>query len=391
MKILYITHDTTITGAGKALSNIILQLRKEHDIRVLCPSSGGALVDFLKENGVIFYFIKYRKTTYPRYNGNPFVFIKKLLGIIYRSYKASSFLEKILKDYRPDIVHTNTGTLDIALSKCRKLGIPHVWHLREYQDKDFDLHVIPSKKAWLRKIHQEGNYNIAITKDIFNYFQLRDVDTYIYDGVFSTDDLPIYRSVNKSKYFLFVGRIEESKGLYDTLAAFKEVSAKYPDYQYYVAGRIQKYQYYEKCNAFVVGNHLEDKVIFLGERNDVYELMAHATALLVPSRCEGFGFITVEAMLNDCLVIGRNTGGTKEQLDNGVMWTSNEIGLRYETKEELISRLLSAIECDFSDMRNYAYKLVIENYSQRANVKALEGYYRKILSRFKSNMMNGTV
>jgi glycosyltransferase involved in cell wall biosynthesis len=38
--------------------------------------------------------------------------------------------------------------------------------------------------------------------------------------------------------------------------------------------------------------------------------MAHATALIVSSYHEGFGFITVEAMFNGCLVIGNNKGGT---------------------------------------------------------------------------------
>ena len=45
--------------------------------------------------------------------------------------------------------------------------------------------------------------------------------------------------------------------------------------------------------------------------------MSKALALFVPSSFEGFGFITVEAMFCGCLVIGRNTGGTKEQFDNG--------------------------------------------------------------------------
>lgn len=40
-------------------------------------------------------------------------------------------------------------------------------------------------------------------------------------------------------------------------------------------------------------------------------------ALIVPSPFEAFGLITAEAMFNKCLVIGRDTAGTKEQFDNG--------------------------------------------------------------------------
>ena len=67
--------------------------------------------------------------------------------------------------------------------------------------------------------------------------------------------------------------------------------------------------------------------------------MSHAALLVVPSRNEGFGFITAEAMFNGTLVIGRNTGGTKEQFDNGLQLIGREIGVRYESLSELICKL----------------------------------------------------
>lgn len=64
--------------------------------------------------------------------------------------------------------------------------------------------------------------------------------------------------------------------------------------------------------------NIASQVVFLGMRKDIYSLMKDAMALIVPSYWEGFGFITTEAMFNGCLVIGRNTSGTKEQFDNGL-------------------------------------------------------------------------
>ena len=68
-----------------------------------------------------------------------------------------------------------------------------------------------------------------------------------------------------------------------------------------------------------------DNVKFLGIRKDIYSLMKNAMALVVSSPSEGFGFITVEAMLNGCLVIGRNTAGTKEA---GESWDTLWAGYR---------------------------------------------------------------
>ena len=386
MKILYIAHDNSLNGASKALLNIIFEIKKRHEVRVLCPDVAGMLKSSLESKGIICYTAKFRKTTYPHYNGNPFIFIKTLIGTIYRAHRVSAYLEYIIKEYRPDIVHTNTGTLDIALNKCKKYKIPHVWHLREYQDKDFGLHIIPSKSCWIKKIHQEGNYNIAITKDIFNYFNLRDVDTYIYDGVFDSVKIQLPNNKVRQKYFLFVGRFEESKGLFETLEAFRQVNKRHPDYKYQIAAKIDDSSYYFRCKEFVNNNGLEESVIFLGERNDVYELMASATALIVPSRCEGFGFITVEAMLNGCLVIGRNIGGTKEQFDNGVLWTSKEIGLRFDSIEDLINNMMMPIEHDYSDLCCTAQKVVREKYSNDANVRAIESYYMRIMMSLKKDV-----
>ena len=58
--------------------------------------------------------------------------------------------------------------------------------------------------------------------------------------------------------------------------------------------------------------------------------------LIVPSIFEGFGFITAEGMANGCVVLGRNTAGTKEQFDNGVKMTGKEIGVRFIDDNEML-------------------------------------------------------
>ena len=61
--------------------------------------------------------------------------------------------------------------------------------------------------------------------------------------------------------------------------------------------------------------------------------------LIVPSKCEGFGLVTVEGMLNGSLVVGKDTGGTKEQFDNGKSFCGKEIGLRYNTEKDYENKI----------------------------------------------------
>lgn len=128
--------------------------------------------------------------------------------------------------------------------------------------------------------------------------------------------------------------------------------------------------------------HNAHQIKYLGFRTDIYSLMANATALLVPSYNEGFGFITVEAMLNKTLVIGRNVAGTKEQFDNGKDMSGMEIGIRFNTTEELSEKMLQVCKKNqsyFKQMINQAYNVVISNYTIEKNTQQIKNLYEQIL------------
>lgn len=78
--------------------------------------------------------------------------------------------------------------------------------------------------------------------------------------------------------------------------------------------------------------------------------MYDASIYVVPSRNEGFGFVTAEAMFNGTIVIGKNTGGTKEQFNNAYDLTGEDIAFRYNTDEQLPQKLL---ECENLQKKHY--------------------------------------
>ena len=107
--------------------------------------------------------------------------------------------------------------------------------------------------------------------------------------------------------------------------------------------------------------------------------MQKATAQIVASRFEGFGFITAEAMFNKCLVIGRNTAGTKEQFDNGVHITGNESGYRFNDIFELVQDMKMAVSKDHTSILEYAYRTVSTNYTSAIFGKKLLEFYDNII------------
>lgn len=386
MKILYIASDTIWGGANVALYNLIDILRKEgNEIRVILPSSKGRLYSELKKINIQVYSFYYELTIKP--NSRYFVIrtLKRMLLIPNRII-VQNRINSIISNYRPDIVHTNVGPLDYALDICKKKSIPHIWHLREYQDLDFGLSFYRGKDAFEKIIHSDGNFNIAITRGVFSHWHLnKDKDTVIYDGVFDSGSVKIHDNSKKGNYFLFVGRIDSAKQPDLAIKAFCDFSNINNHYKLLLAGPSLDPVYLDYCKKIIRDNHMEDRIEFLGQRKDVYQLMANAIALIVPSRFEGFGFITAEAMLNGCLVIGRDTAGTKEQFDNGLSSTGQEIGLRFSTISELITCMQRSISEDLSHTIALARSVVIENYSSKKSAEKVFDYYKRIINNDQRN------
>ena len=120
--------------------------------------------------------------------------------------------------------------------------------------------------------------------------------------------------------------------------------------------------------------------------DDVIPYYKNAKALIVPSLFEGFGFITAEAMLSGCLVIGNDVAGTKEQFDNGKEITGEEIALRYSTQEQLIQHLIDVTNnpsLEYEAMLLHGQAVAKQLYSIEENANKIHKFYLFIVQNNK--------
>lgn len=387
MRVLYISNANAMAGASLALLHIVREMRKRgHETLVVTPADKGPLPAKLNEVGCPCIQINMRGNFYPT-NPNPIFYLPRLFLMLFLNFRASIKIKKIIRGYQPDIVHTNVGPVNVAVDTCLRMQIPHVWHQREYIDIGLGYHIFPTHQSFLRQSHRKGNYNICITRGVFEHSDFREgIDRVIYDGVFTKASSFPAHIKEKQKYILFVGRIHPSKGTLDVIRVFCRFSRKYPQYKLLIAGSFNRQnKYVAECFEMVENNNMQQKISFLGERTDVYELMAKAAMLVVSSPFEGFGFITAEAMLNYCPVVGRNTAGTKEQFDHGLKITGKEIGFRFLNDEEMFDAMCKAVETDCTDMCIRAHDVVVSSYTVEHNVGQIENYYNFVMKDFKHN------
>jgi glycosyltransferase involved in cell wall biosynthesis len=96
-------------------------------------------------------------------------------------------------------------------------------------------------------------------------------------------------------------------------------------------------------------------------------------------------------MQQGCLCIAHNTSGTKEQLDNALEMTGQEIALRYETTEELGALLVEVASHSVDYYQSYlkqAFRVVNELYTREQNAKKVYELYQNIIDKQKHSNHN---
>lgn len=388
MRILFILHPSGPSeGSSIAVLSIIKHLvMAGHEVSAVMPHLG-EMVDALKDIGIKIFIVKYRNAVYPKLYTT-----KSLLSwpircfdMIWGNGRAEKKLINIIHIIKPDIIHTNVGVINIGYYVAKRMGIPHVWHIRE-TEKSLGSHHYPSYKKHCRLLY-DNDFNIAITNSVKHYYSLSDNNTIVvYDGVFASSFIP-KTPEKKSNYFLFVGRITKSKGVDWAVDAFMMLASQEPTMELWLAGD-DSTPYAIELKARLCNYPHKARIKFLGVRNDIYELLSASQAVLVPAKDEGFGFVTVEAMLNRTIVIGRNTSGTKEQFDNGYELCGREVGLRCESVEEMASHMNAVCfhgQSFFSEMIASAEKVVRQLYSVEHNAEQIMKIYQKISSSREEN------
>ena len=295
----------------------------------------------------------------------------RLLKTILMQYVVRNKLYSLINEIRPDIIHTNTGVLHDGIICSHKTHIPHVIHLREYQDLDFGYHIYPSKRKFENMLRTTNV--ITITHDITNHFHLENYCncSVIYNGILQKNNVAF--EWPKQKFFLCCSRISEKKGHEDVIRAFAQFSKNNKDYKLVILGEGDD-KYINKLKR--IASELNcDRIEWPGFSNNPYDYMKKATALIVASFNEGFGRMTAEAVFAGCLTIGRNTAGTREIIERTG-------GVLFEDVDHLCSGMMDLTnysEQEYYDVIHKGQTFAIENYSIEANLEKTYEVYKKIL------------
>ena len=128
-----------------------------------------------------------------------------------------------------------------------------------------------------------------------------------------------------------------------------------------------------KAIEYVEKTGLEDKILFLGNSNEIDKILCYSDLFLLPSEKESFGLSALEAMTHGVPVISSNAGGISEVNIDGVSGYLADIG-------DVDTMIVRAKELLSNDVLHAQFKKQAKEQASKFSLEKIIGKYETIYS-----------
>lgn len=335
MKILWQAHESGISGANICLLEYLeILLDKGFEQHVIVPGEGLMMAEIKRKNIPVSIIPSYSWMKTPSTKDKLSTKVRKVV----RKKISITATEKLIESFQPDYVATNTIANSIAAYAARNKEKNHVWFVHEFGEEDHGYLIAGNArkgKEIINNLSQKIVFNSKIICEQYKQFVIPEKGFIVYNGT----NLP--RVVRKNApgdkiRMMMLGQIATSKNQLDALRAIKLCINKGLDVVLNIAGRAEDKEYLQVLTNYIERENLDSNVNFLGITKEPETLLIQNDVLLMCSKMEAFGRVTVEAHKCGLPVIAANTGGSVELINEG------ENGYLYESgkPEDLASKIL---------------------------------------------------
>lgn len=205
----------------------------------------------------------------------------------------------------------------------------------------------------------------------------------VYNGIGNEVSKNLQQRNRDARNILYVGRLDNDKGLSYLISAFIQIADKYPNTNLIIVGDGDFRPYIEQSRKIL------GRVIFLGkiDKNEIDKLYHSAYIGALPSFHEQCSYTVIEMMRHGLPIVGTDAIGLKDMLDKTpdlqVHIKEGEIDER-----DFVSQIVSCLNMLLSDQTAYrlAFETVLTQYKERYTLSAM---INKILHAIQSFLFNG--
>lgn len=291
-----------------------------YDCHVILPKEG-SFADTLGTLGISYIIASYTWSAMSSYDSD--VHLSSGVAL----FNADSIIHAYehINELNIDLVITNTIMPPWYAYAAKSLGIPNIMMIRESYDKRNSTRLLPIAEEYLDNINHIMNYvlyNSQYTRSMYEKYITKPTSNVYYPVV----DIPevskhlteqSLTSLPPQVSIITPGSIVEHKNQLELLeAAFELRSRDVDNFHITLMGYADKKGYIDILKEYIQSHNLGECVSFQEFSDKPLDEMAKHHVVVVPSRSEAFGRVTLEAQLLGRLVVGCDTGGTLELIDH---------------------------------------------------------------------------
>ncbi|SFG36686.1 glycosyltransferase family 4 protein [Oribacterium sp. WCC10] len=424
MKVIYFATDNyALSGAFICLVRLAQEMKSQGvDVKVVLPKEGDG-TKLLSDAGIPYELIQsynWDIAIGAGLNVKAKIPVKCMLNL-WAIHRITEFLKK----EKPDIVHINSTYSYVGAVAAYKLGIPVIWHIREFFEEDQNNQMWNRQKGY--SLMGKASAIIPVSHALFDKYKrifpenkLHVINDGVVEKRFYAPDRKIFRG-DKIR-LVCVGGLYHYKGqttLIEALAEYVKRNTRYRENEntsLSLAGvkntdvssslgvegteemphispgltdeRIEKKL---EISLSLVGEGTEEKALrdlaeergigeivrFEGYCSEPEKFYKEADISFMTSKSEAFGLVTVEAMLSGALVIGADCAGTKDIIEDGKTGLLYEPG-NYKSLADAIEYALSNKE-GMQQIADRGRQRAVENFTTKVNADHVKRIYEEIL------------
>lgn len=321
MRVLFVSHSSHLYGGQRSLLDLVVGLKGRGVIEPMVVTPPGPLVGLLRQAGIA---VLEQRVPWWIERGDDAT--SGRVGRAWRSLRtgvagrrAAAAIAAAVRDWRPAIVHTNVIATDVGHRVARRLGVPHVWHVREFVKEDLGYRFIAGRRSSLARVRESALvvFNSKAVQQRFADELGRIPSHVVYNGFHFRSEPPPRRTTRGSEaVLLIVGHLRPGKGHVDALQALAELRRRHLPVRLRIAG-LGRPDWETTLRATCNDLGVAADVDFLGQVTNMAAEYAAADVVVACSAHEPFGRVVIEAFDHGVPVVAADAAGFRETVIEG--------------------------------------------------------------------------
>lgn len=366
IKIVQILPYLIPQGAERMATDLSITLdREQFEVSLICLSKNHHTIldTLLKKEGIrVFYLDKSD-------GFNPLIYLK---------------LNRLIKELKPDLVHTHLHILPYVIPVMAHNKINKTVHtIHNLADKEAGFfsrminRLVFNKSVFPVSIAESVTVSLKTVYGDYEYPLIKNgiiVENYVCDKKNGTAWRKKQGFSKDNFLFVCVARLSPQKNHRLLLEAFEKGAGNEKEARLLIVG---DGELREELEMIASGFKSKDKIVFLGQRDDVSDILSASDVFVMTSDFEGNPLAVMEAMAAGKPVIVTKAGGTPELITHGKTGFLIDIGNKQQLVDAMKQVLARPKECRQIGERAGEYGR--EHFDARKMVQAYEQLYLSLL------------